>query len=283
LQNVGENLDKERPPRKLTPRLWWAVASGVFVAAAILLWVVFAPGRKEVRSLPGSDVVDVPPLGTAAAANLADGRPVFVVHHEDDTISVVDAFSTHATFGIGKLVGWCSSSRTFEDPFHGSKWDEFGDYALGPAPTGLVTFEFSVVQGLLAKVHVDGPIPSHPRGFQTQPLQPPGPFCQSTSGMVLPDVLRNASSSPADVVAAAPAGWVAVRGTLIATAGQPARLCGAAADGACVDATPVSGVDVMGLVSTLRGSGTTVTIEGPWIAQVRAGALVHLTRVPRAT
>ena len=279
---MGENLDDERLPRKPGRRLWWAIAFGVFLATVILLLIVFAPSRNGVRSLSGSDVLELPPLGEVAAANLADGRPVFVVHHEDDTVSMVDAFSTHDTFGIGKLVGWCPSSRTFEDPFHGSKWDEFGDYALGPAPTGLVTYEISVVPGDQNQVHVDGPIPSHPRGFLTQPFQPAGPFCQSTSRMVLPDVLQDASSSPADVVAAAPPGWVAVRGILLATAGQPARLCEAVADGACVDAAPVSGVDGTSLVSALRDPSTTVTIEGPWIAQVRAGAFVHLTRVPRA-
>jgi hypothetical protein len=279
---VGENLDDKRPSRKPRPRLWWAIVFGVFLAAIILLVVVFAPWRNGVRPLSGSDVLDVPPLGGAVAAYLADGRPVFVVHHEDGTVGVVDAFSTHVTFGIGKLVGWCPSSRTFEDPFHGSKWDEFGDYALGPAPVGLETYKISVVSGLQNHVHVDGPIPSHPRGFLTHPFQPAGPFCQSTFRMVLPDVLGDASSSPADVVAAAPSGWVAVRGILLATAGRPARLCAPVADGACIDGAPVSGVDVTGLVSVLRGPGTAVTIEGPWIAQVRRGTLVQLTRVPRA-
>lgn len=283
MKNVGEDLNKERPSRKLSPHLWWAVAFGIFGAAAILFLVVFAPWRNEVRPLSGSDVLDVPALGSAVATNLADGRPVFVVHHEDDTISVVDAFSTHVTFGIAKLVGWCPSSRTFEDPFHGSKWDAFGDYALGPAPTGLVTYRLSFIPGDHDQVHIDGPIPPHPRGFQTRPFQPAGPFCRSTSRMVLPDVLQDASSSPADLVAAAPAGWVAVRGTLLATAGQPARLCEAVADGSCVDAAPVSGVEVTGVVSALRGPGTTVGIAGAWIAQVRARALVHVTRVPRGS
>jgi hypothetical protein len=279
---VGENLDEERPPRKPGRRLRWAVTLGVLVAAAVVLIVMFAPWRSGVQPISGSDVLEVPPVGGVVAANLADGRPVFVVHHEDGTVGVVDAFSTHVTYGIGKLVGWCPSSRTFEDPFHGSKWDEFGDYALGPAPTGLVTYEFSVVSGDQNQVQVDGPIPSHPRGFLTQPFQPAGPFCQSTADMVLPAFPEAVSSSPAGVVAAAPEGWVAVRGTLLATAGKPARLCAAVAEGACVDAGPVSGVDVTGLVSALRGPGTVETIAGPWIAQVRAGALVHLTRVPRA-
>jgi len=279
---VGENLEDERTSRRPGPRLWWAVASGVFVAAAILLLIVFARSRSGVRALSGSDGLEIPPVGGFVAANLADGRPVFVLHHEDGTVGVVDAFSTHVPFGIGKLVGWCPSSRTFDDPFHGARWDEYGDYVLGPAPTGLVTYQISFIPGDHNQVHVDGPISPHPRGFLTQPFQPAGPFCKSTSRMVLPDVLRDASSSPADVVAAAPGEWMAVRATLLATAGQQARLCAVIADGACVDAATVSGVDVTGLVSALRGPGTTVTVEGPWIAQVRAGALVHLTRVPRA-
>ena len=279
---MGENLDDERPSRKPSPHLWWAVAVGVFLTATVLLVVVFAPWRSGVQPVSGSGVLEVPPVGGVVAANLPDGRPVFVVHHEDGTISVVDAFSTHVAYGIGKLVGWCSSSRTFEDPFHGSKWDEFGDYALGPATTGLVTYRFSVVPGDQNQVQVDGAIPSHPRGFLTQPFQPAGPFCQSTSQMVLPDVLRDASSSPADVVAAAPVGWVGVRGILLATAGRSARLCARPLT-ACADAAPVSSVDVTGLISNLRGPETTVAIEGPWIAQVRAGVLMHPTRVPRAS
>jgi hypothetical protein len=279
---VGENLEDERTSRGPGPRLWWAVASGVFVAAAILLLIVFARSRSGVRAMSGSDVLEVPPVGGVVATNLGDGRPVFVLHHEDGTVGVVDAFSTHVPFGIGKLVGWCPSSRTFDDPFHGARWDEYGDYVLGPAPTGLVTYQVSFIPGDHNQLHVDGPIPSLPRGSLTRPFQPAGPFCQSTTRMVLPDVLRDASSSPADVVAAAPGEWMAVRATLLATAGQQARLCAAVADGACVDAATVSGVDVTGLVSALRGPGTTVTVEGPWIAQVRAGALVHLTRVPRA-
>lgn len=283
MQNMGEGLDDERPSRKPSPHLWWAVAVGVILAATVLLVGVFAPWRSGVQLVSGSGVLEVPPVGGVVAANLPDGRPVFVVHHEDGTVSVVDAFSTHVAYGIGKLVGWCSSSRTFEDPFHGSKWDEFGDYALGPAPTGLVTYQFSVVPGDQNQVQVDGAIPSHPRGFLTQPFQPAGPFCQSTSQMVLPDVLREATSSPADVVAAGPAGWIGVGGVLLATAGRPARLCAAVADGVCADAAPVPSVDVTGLISALRGPRTSVTIEGPWIAQVRAGVLMHATRVPRAS
>jgi hypothetical protein len=283
LQYVGESLDDERPSRKPSPHLRWAVAVGVFLAATVLLVVVFGLWRSGVQPISGSGVLEVPPVGGVVAANLPDGRPVFVVHHEDGTVSVVDAFSTHVAYGIGKLVGWCSSSRTFEDPFHGSKWDEFGDYALGPAPTGLVTYQFSVLPGDQNQVQVDGAIPSHPRGFLTQPFQPASPFCQSTSQMVLPDVLREASSSPADVVAAAPAGWVGLRGVLLATAGRPAQLCAAVADGVCADAAPVPSVDVTGLISALRGPRSSVRIEGPWIAQVRAGVLMHPTRVPRAS
>jgi hypothetical protein len=72
-----------------------------------------------------------PPFGTVAPANLADGRPVFIVRGDDGTVAVNDGFSTHVPFGIGKLVAWCPSARTFDDVYHGSKWNE------GPTVTSL--------------------------------------------------------------------------------------------------------------------------------------------------
>src|SRR5436309_3573710 len=256
------------------------VVAAVLVAGLAAWWGVGRPSQD--RSVVAARW-QAPGPGDAVAGFLDDGTPVLAVAHSDGRVTAVEAISPHRPWGIRSLLGWCPSSRTFDDPFHGSKFDEYGDYVLGPAPIGLVTYHFSLIPGDNDQVHVDGPIPSHPRGFLTQPFQPAGPFCQSTSGMVLPEVLRNASSVPADVITAPPGEWMAVQATLLAMAGQPARLCGAVANRACVDAAAVSGVDVTGLVSTLRGPATILTIEGPWIAQVRAGALVHVTRVPGAS
>ena len=77
---------------------------------------------------------------------------------------------------LGCRVPFCNSSKWFECPCHGSKYNNAGEYKLGPAPRGLDRFQMAVVDG---SVIVDtstiklGP----PRGTNTtdQPLE--GPFC----------------------------------------------------------------------------------------------------------
>jgi hypothetical protein len=79
----------------------------------------------------------IPPLGRARATQLPDGTPVWIVHHNDGTATVVSAVSTHAPNGLHQLAAWCPSGRNFEDGMYGSTWDERGDRIGGPAPTGL--------------------------------------------------------------------------------------------------------------------------------------------------
>jgi len=77
---------------------------------------------------------------------------------------------------LGCRVPFCLTSKWFECPCHGSKYNNAGEYKLGPAPRGLDRFQMAVVDG---NVVVDtstiklGP----PRGTNTtdQPLE--GPFC----------------------------------------------------------------------------------------------------------
>ncbi len=256
------------------------VALGAFAAAGVLLVWTFGPGRNRAEPVSSSDVIDVPPVGQTAPALLSDGHPVFVVHREDGSIGVVDAFSTHVPFGIGKLIGWCPSSRTFEDPFHGSKWNELGDYLLGPAPTGLITYESTPIPGDPLRVRVGGPIPAQPRG-DDHGVTPQGSFCETTAEMVLPKLTSQVGDSPASVVAEAPQGWVAVKAVLLMVAGEEPRLCAeVATDGSCTEPAAVSGVDGQGLLTS--AGETSVTVDGTWIVRVQSGALVDLTRVPEA-
>jgi cytochrome b6-f complex iron-sulfur subunit len=77
---------------------------------------------------------------------------------------------------LGCRVPFCNSSKWFECPCHGSKYNNAGEYKLGPAPRGLDRFQMSIVDGSIV---VDtstiklGP----PRGTNTtdQPLE--GPYC----------------------------------------------------------------------------------------------------------
>jgi cytochrome b6-f complex iron-sulfur subunit len=80
---------------------------------------------------------------------------------------------------LGCRVPFCNSSKWFECPCHGSKYNNAGEYKLGPAPRGLDRFVMQIVDG---SVIVDtstiklGP----PRGTNTtnQPLE--GPYCVAT-------------------------------------------------------------------------------------------------------
>ncbi len=118
-----------------------ALALAVTIPVLALAWIAMRPLHGAQVARGGLGVVDVPPLGQAAPANLADGRPVFVVHHADGTAEVIDGYSTHVPWGLAKLVAWCSTSRTFDDVFHGARWSESGAYISGPAPTGLATYQ----------------------------------------------------------------------------------------------------------------------------------------------
>jgi cytochrome b6-f complex iron-sulfur subunit len=77
---------------------------------------------------------------------------------------------------LGCRVPFCQTSQWFECPCHGSKYNEAGEYQLGPAPTGLNRFKITITGG---KVTVDTSvaIPGPPRGTNTTNQTPEGPFC----------------------------------------------------------------------------------------------------------
>jgi cytochrome b6-f complex iron-sulfur subunit len=77
---------------------------------------------------------------------------------------------------LGCRVPFCVQSQWFECPCHGSKYNEAGEYELGPAPTGLNRFKL-IVEGGLVKVDTSNPIAGPPRGTDTIHESPQGPFC----------------------------------------------------------------------------------------------------------
>ena len=99
------------------------VAFAVFGLAAGLLWRSFAESGDQPA---GSNQMTVPPRGETSAVFLDDGRPVFVVHHEDGTVSVVDGFSSHRAWGVEEFIVWCPSTREFVEAAHQARFDEYG-------------------------------------------------------------------------------------------------------------------------------------------------------------
>ena len=67
-------------PRNRTRVTAAVVAFAVFGLAAFFVWKAFTEAAP-VSTPAGSNVVTVPPRGETSPVFLADGRPVFVVHH----------------------------------------------------------------------------------------------------------------------------------------------------------------------------------------------------------
>ena len=266
-----------RPPeprsRMLVAVLALAIAgAGIFLALRAL---VLSPGQPAAPSgLSGSDVVDVPAIGETAPAFLADGHPVFVVHHEDDTVGVVDAFSTHRPWGVEELVGWCPSSRTFDEPEHGAKFNEYGQYLAGPAAADLARYE---VERMGSRVRVGSAIVPATRsdtprvGFEGEP-------CEGTGAPVTLHSIPHSAvfASPAEAVRSRPEGWIALRGTLLVRGEEPALLCATVEEGLCAWPAVVEGIDSKAWLDFL--DTPEVTIDNEWIARVQGGHLANLTR-----
>ena len=78
---------------------------------------------------------------------------------------------------LGCRVPFCLTSKWFECPCHGSKYNEAGEYQLGPAPTGMERFPISVDGSGLVVVDTSERIPGPPRGTDTISEPPQGPYC----------------------------------------------------------------------------------------------------------
>ena len=114
---------------------------------------------------------------------------------------------------------------------------------------------------------------------ETAPTRPP--FCPPVAGRSNHVVTHTIDGdriwdSPADAVAAAPDGWIAVRGTLLVSHQDGfVQLCAAIKDGRCEGRAIVRGIDGVALLTNVLlpepGSG----YEKPqlWLARVRDGVL----------
>jgi cytochrome b6-f complex iron-sulfur subunit len=80
---------------------------------------------------------------------------------------------------LGCRVPFCQQSQWFECPCHGSKYNDAGEYQLGPAPRGLDRFAVTM-DGDSVIVDTSGVILGPPRGTNTINEPPQGPFCVAT-------------------------------------------------------------------------------------------------------
>jgi hypothetical protein len=146
------------------------VAIGLVVLNVLVVRLAIRPDPPRPGWVNVGSVVDVrdrqvmfvPDLDAYVVADDA-GAPVTLV-----------ARSPH----LGARVVYCPSSRWFEDPRYGSKFDRLGRYALGPAPRGLDRLPTVVSDGLIwvdpNHVTLGPPREVHALG------RPDGPFCSGS-------------------------------------------------------------------------------------------------------
>jgi cytochrome b6-f complex iron-sulfur subunit len=77
---------------------------------------------------------------------------------------------------LGCRVPFCQQSQWFECPCHGSKYNEAGEYELGPAPQGMYRFAVKITGGQV-QVDTSTVVLGPPRGTDTIHQSPEGPFC----------------------------------------------------------------------------------------------------------
>jgi cytochrome b6-f complex iron-sulfur subunit len=77
---------------------------------------------------------------------------------------------------LGCRVPFCGSSKWFECPCHGSKYNFAGEYQLGPAPRGMDRFKMVIENGNVM-VNTAEVVLGPPRGADTIDEPPQGPFC----------------------------------------------------------------------------------------------------------
>lgn len=273
----------EPPPARARSRaVAAATAFAVFAVGAVIVLRAFGPFGSADRTLAGPDVLAVPARGEVAPEFLPDGRPIFVVRHEDGTLSVVDAFSSHRAWGFEELVVWCPSTRHFVEWAHEAHFDEYGRYdSAGPAPTGLATFAFEVVQrdeaGDPTSIRVGAMQEPDPGRSppETDPSRPP--FCPPDDRFLTHTIDGSRIfDTPADAVAAEPDGWIAVRGTLLVSNEDAfVQLCAEVRGERCEGGAIVRGIDGVGLlVNVLRPyPGTGYEEPTLWLVRVRDGVV----------
>ena len=236
-------------------------------------WIVFndaglTAGGKDAAK----PVLQAPSPGEAIAGFTESGIPFLVVRHSDGTLTAVEAVSPHlATGDVRKLLGWCVSSRTFDDKFHGARFDEFGRYVSGPSPSGLVPLSVEVVTGEPPTFRLGDRLPALPRDGSGQ--MPTGPLCMDLEAtpLVAPDIAES-GLTPEELAASSPtigSRW-SIEGTLLVSPGGEAWLCASYVDDICEAGAPVTGPIVEG--------EDELVVEGTWFVIVQDGQLVDPIR-----
>ena len=252
-------------------RIWLVVAALVGIGLVVVAVLAATSLLREPEPPPMAGSLQRPLPGEVRPDYLDDGTPVWVVGHADESVSVLSGFDTHTPSNIGKVLWWCPTAEGFDNPEHGSKYDEYGLKLGGPAPTGLPSYETSVQssQVLVGALR-------EPPALDEPHTGPPGnerDWCTLPEDEVVFHTFADweAWNSPTDAVDAAPDGWVLIHGSLALLDNQVV-LC---ARTGCADAVPAANIEIPPDPSMEFGP----FFGERFIARVRDGVLTEVTRV----
>jgi hypothetical protein len=240
-----------------------AGAAGLLIAIAVIGALVV--GRRFAEPAKAPVALALPRAGETRADYLPDGTPVWVVGHQDGSVDVFSAFSTHPTFGVQNLTWWCPASRAIEDPFSGSGWTEYGVKVAGPAPSDLARWS-TAVHG--DKVLVGDLTSGAPARLATGQQQ-----CTADDDVTVHsfDDWRR-WDSPRRAIASEPGGWILLAGALAPENDASVAICSLTG---CEDSAIPDGVGPL-RTSLRQFDGLPDQL---FIVKVRGGRLTELTRV----
>jgi hypothetical protein len=239
-----------------------------FVLVGTLVVGLLAIGPLREDGEPLEVTLQRPAPGEARADHLADGTPIWVIGHEDGSVTVLSGFDTHVPTGVRKLLWWCPEARTLEDPRHGSRWDESGARLTGPAPAPLHSWQTAARGGRLV---IGSPQPATGEA----PEEPIGLHCvgdDPVSFHEFPD--WDVWTSPRAAVDAGQVGWFLLDGRLVPQRDGTVWLCALAG---CDDSIPAEWIPA---------PDADVLALDPWpdtryLARARHGRLIDLAQIIR--
>jgi nitrite reductase/ring-hydroxylating ferredoxin subunit len=157
--------------------VFFSVAMLLVAGSGLFVWV--QRGASDAWVAAGS-LADVQTDGV----NYLPDERLFVVS-AGDSVLALSALVPHRD-DLGERVLYCERSGWFQGA-HGEAFDRLGEYAFGPARTGLTRLAVRVVDG---DIEVDpSTVVGTPARGDARPQQPVGPFCEyplheSPSGFV---------------------------------------------------------------------------------------------------
>jgi cytochrome b6-f complex iron-sulfur subunit len=107
-----------------------------------------------------------------------NGRPTAEADYESDGTAAQGIMPLYQRcVHLGCRVPFCANSKWFECPCHGSKYNNAGEYQLGPAPRGMDRFQVQIDGSGAVIVDTSQVVLGPPRGTDTIRQPPEGPFC----------------------------------------------------------------------------------------------------------